>query len=138
MAKDKPLPRTLGACADEIGAIDARLTEIAAAIRALALSKECDALVTRRKRLEEKLIEELPASDANGICGKTTRATIKTKRVPTIKDWDALTKHIKKTGDFDLIQKRLNQEAVGLRWEEKQQVPGVEGFTVKKLSITKA
>lgn len=135
--KNRPLPKTLGACADEIGAIDARLKEIDVELRRLKVSKEAIELAERRKLLEKKLIDELPASDADGICGKTTRATIKAKRVPVVKDWNVLCKYVKKTGAFELFHRQVTVEAVRERWDAKKEVPGVEGFTVKKLSITK-
>ena len=107
------------------------------AIKKMAITREAEALALRRKALETYLIDTLPASDADGICGKVTRATIKSKRVPTLKDWSKFTAFVKKTGKFELMQRRLSVEAVQEIWDAKKQVPGVEGFTVKKLSITK-
>ena len=132
------LPKNLGACADEVGDIDRRVDEIARKLSVHPLNKELEALGARRKLLEAKLLEELPASQATGVAGQRTRVTVKTKRVPVIQDYDVLIKFIKKTGAFDLLQRRLSVEAVQERWDEKKQVPGIGGFTVKKLSITKA
>ena len=118
----------LGACADELGVIRESLSE---------LHRQEKALDERRSLLEARLIEELPASDADGICGRAFRATVVSSRVPSLKDWDALTKHVKRTGAFELFQRRLSREAVEERWATGKQVPGVEGFTVKKVSLTK-
>lgn len=135
--KSNALPKTLGACADKIGAIDLRLDEIAQALKKLALTKEATYLSGLRKALEEHLINELPASDADGICGRVTRATINVKRIPVLKDWTKFTKYVQRKGAFELMQHRISVEAVNERWAAKQEIPGVEGFTVKKLSITK-
>lgn len=124
----KTAPQKLGACADELGQIRAQLSE---------LHRQEKKLEERRSELEERLIEELPASDADGICGRAFRATIVTSRVPSIKDWDALTRYVKRTGAFELLSRRLSREAVQERWDAKKEVPGVEGFTVKKVSLTK-
>ena len=126
--KDKPLPKTLGACADELKAIKDEMS---------GLNRELAELQARRTLLETKLIEELPASNAEGIVGKTIRATVVTKRVPVLEDWAAFTKHIKKTGDFDLLRRQVSTEAVEERWEAKKRVPGVGVFNKKKVSLTK-
>lgn len=128
MAKDKPLPKTLGACADELKVIKDQLS---------VLSREEEVLRARRVLLETKLIEELPVSDAEGVVGKTIRATVVTKRVPVLEDWNAFTKYIKKTGDFDLLRRQVSTEAVEERWEAKKRVPGVGVFNKKKVSLTK-
>ena len=131
------LPPTLGACADELGRINLRLREIADALRGLPLSREAERLTARHAALEAKLLEELPASDADGICGRAWRATIKSKRVPTIQDWAKLTAYVRRSGNFELFHRRVNTEAVTELWDAKRQVPGITGFTVKKVSITK-
>lgn len=128
MAKEKPLPKTLGACADELKTIKDQLS---------ALSREEEVLRARRVLLETKLIEELPASDAEGVVGKTIRATVVTRRVPVLEDWNAFTKYVKKTGDFDLLRRQVSTEAVEERWAAKKQVPGVGVFNKKKVSLTK-
>jgi hypothetical protein len=122
------LPKTLGACADELGKIRDAISE---------LHRQEKPLDERRTALEARLIEELPASEAEGIAGKKFRVTINTKRVPTLKDWKKFCAYLKRTGNFELIQHRLSNEAVEERWAAKKEIPGVEGFTVKKVSLTK-
>lgn len=128
MAKERPLPKTLGACVDELGVLREALSEI---------HRDEERLKARRLALETKLLEELPASDAEGIAGKTMRATVVSKRVPSIKDWNKLTKYVQKTGAFDLLRRQVSTEAVQERWDAKKPVPGVEGFTKKSISLTK-
>jgi len=128
MSKLIKLPKTLGACVDRLFAIRAERSKLSAVDTALD---------EERKALEAKLIDELPASSAEGITGKLARATVVTKRVGTVSDWTKLQKYIQKTGAFELLSRRLSQEAVTERWEAKKQVPGVEGLTVKKISLTK-
>lgn len=128
MSKEIKLPKTLGACVDRLFAIRAERSKLS------AVDTKLD---EERKAIEQRLIDELPASSAEGITGKLARATIVSKRVGTVSDWTKLQAYIKKTGAFELLSKRLSQEAVTERWEAKKQVPGVEGITVKKVSITK-
>jgi len=122
------IPKTLGACADALFEIKAERARLA---------KLDGTLSARYYAIEARLIEELPASEAEGIAGKLARATVVTKRVPSVKDWGKLYAHILKTKSFDLVQKRVSAEAVKERWDAKKPVPGVEGFTVKRVSLTK-
>jgi hypothetical protein len=122
------LPKTIGACADALYKIrQDRLT----------VQKKIDELKGREEQLREYLIATLPKSDATGAAGKVARAQIKDKRVPKVEDWDALYKHVKRTGSFELLQRRVSDEAVKERWDAGKQVPGVEVFTTVTVSVTK-
>jgi hypothetical protein len=128
VAKKLKLPKTLGACVDRLFAIRAELSQLK------AVSGKLD---EERKAIEQRLIDELPASNAEGITGKTARASIISKYVGTVSDWTKLQAFIKETGAFELLQRRLNQEAVQERWDARKPIPGVEGLTIKKVSVTK-
>lgn len=121
-------PEALGACAD-------RLYEIRQ--QRLALQKDIDALAAEETALKEHLIATLPKSDASGIAGKLCRVAIVTKAVPQVEDWDVLYKHIKRTGQFDLMQRRLVDAAVKERWDVGKKVPGVGYYTVVSVSLNK-
>jgi hypothetical protein len=54
-----------------------------------------------------------------------------------VEDWPKLYAHIKKTGEFELMQRRLGETAVKERWDADKQVPGVGRFTAKKVSCTR-
>lgn len=127
-AKLFKFPKTLGACADKIYELrDKRL----------AAQKLVDAIEAEEKALKEHVINTLPKSEATGVAGKMARATVITKKVPQVKDWKAFYKHIKKTGDFDLLSRSIGKAAIEARWEAKKVVPGVEAFNAVTLSITK-
>lgn len=129
--KKIPVPKTLGACADRMWQIEN--VEIPKLKK--QLEPRLEALEAEHKAIEDHLIENLPKSQAGGITGKLGRATIDRKTVPTVKDWTKLQAHIKKTGDFDLMQKRISSTAVTARWDNKRVVPGVDKFTVVKVKI---
>jgi hypothetical protein len=99
------------------------------------IQAQADILEEQEKAVREFIINNLPASEATGIAGKKARVTIEKKNVPTAKDWPKLYAYIKKTGAFDLLQRRLANDAIKARWEEGKQVPGVDVFTTKTLSI---
>lgn len=133
MAKKKKrkkltIPKTLGRAADKLYEIKQER---------LALQKEVDALKADEHTLREHIINTLPKSQASGVAGKLCQVSIVKKGVPTVRDWDKLYKHIKKTGDFDLLQRRLSPPAVKERWEDQKKVPGVEQFQAVDVSINK-
>ena len=121
-------PKQMGACADRLFELrEKRLEE----------QKKVDAIESEEKAIKEHIIQNLPKSEASGVAGKLARVTVITKAIPQVKDWESFYKHIKKTGDFDLLQKRLTETAVKERWENGKKIPGVESFNVVTLSINK-
>lgn len=121
-------PPKMGACADRLFQLrEKRLEE----------QKKVDAIEAEEKALKEHIIQTLPKSDASGVAGKIARVTVITKQVPQVKDWDVFYKHIKKTGEFELLQRRLTDTAIRERWDEGKKVPGVESFNALTVSINK-
>ena len=121
-------PKALGACADKLFELrNKRLTE----------QKKVDEIAAEETALKNHIIENQPESEASGVAGKLARVTVVTKQVPQVKDWDAFYKYVKKTGSFDLMQKRLTDAAIKERWEAGKEVPGVEHFNAVSVSINK-
>jgi hypothetical protein len=121
-------PKALGACAD-------RLFELRN--HRLAEKKKLDEIQAEETALKNHIIENLPKSEASGVAGKLARVTVVVNQVPQVKDWEAFYKYVKKTGNFDLMQKRLTDTAIKERWDAGQEVPGVEHFNVVSVSINK-
>lgn len=126
---DIKIPKTLGACADRLY----KLRE-----DRLKKQKEVDALVAEESAIKNHIIDTLPRSEASGVTGRVGRITINEKVVPRVEDWDAFYKHIAKTKAFELLQRRVSDTAVKERWEDGKKVPGIDGFNVKYVSVTKA
>jgi hypothetical protein len=121
-------PKAMGACADRLFELrEKRLEE----------QKKVDAIEAEEKAIKEHIIQNLPKSEASGVAGKVARVTVITKQVPQVKDWDVFYKHVKKTGEFELLQRRLTDTAIRERWDAGKQVPGVESFSAVTLSINK-
>jgi hypothetical protein len=121
-------PKAMGACADRLFELrEKRLEE----------QKKVDAIEAEEKAIKEHIIQNLPKSEASGVAGKVARVTVITKQVPQVKDWDMFYKHVKKTGEFELLQRRLTDTAIRERWDAGKQVPGVESFNAVTLSINK-
>ncbi len=121
-------PKALGACADKLFELrNKRLAE----------QKKVDEIAAEETALKNHIIENLPKSEASGVAGKLARVTVVTKQIPQVKDWDAFYKYVKKTGSFDLMQKRLTDAAIKERWEAGKEIPGVEHFNAVSVSINK-
>ncbi len=122
------MPETLGACADQLY----ELRELR-----LELQRQVDELSATEARLRDHVIRQLGEQGATAVAGHAARAGITTQQVGAIKDWSLLAAHLQATGDFGLLQRRLNDGALRERWEAQETVPGVEPFVVVKLSLTK-
>jgi hypothetical protein len=122
------LPKTDGACADLL------YTTRQARYK---LQHEVAKLQAVETAIEQRFIDTLSAKDSTGVAGKVGRAQVQTKIVPVVEDWPKLYAHIKKTGEFELMQRRLGETAVKERWDADKQVPGVGRFTAKKVSCTR-
>ena len=121
-------PKALGACADRLFTLREQR---------LNAQKEVDKLASEESAIKEHIINTLPKSEASGVAGKLARVTVVTKQVPQVKDWDKFYAHVKKTGQFELLQRRLTDAAIKERWEAGKQVPGVESFNAVTVSINK-
>lgn len=129
MAEKKfKFPKTMGACADRLYQVrELRLAE----------QKKVDEIEAEEKALKEHIIQNLPKSDASGVAGKIARVSVVTKIIPQVEDWDKFYAHIKKKGEFDLLQRRVSDTAVKERWDSGKQVPGVKTFNALTVSINK-
>jgi hypothetical protein len=122
------LPKTLGACADLL---------YETKNKRLALSKEVAVLEELEKALKEKIINELPASDASGVSGKLARVTINKKATWRATDWAEIWKYAKKKDAADIFQRRLSDEAINLRVDAGEKIKGLELFHYKSVGINK-
>lgn len=68
---------------------------------------------------------------------QVTRVTANTAKVDPEGGWDRLYAYIMKTGDFDLLHKRLTTTAVQERWDAGVVVDGVVPVAVTSLMIRK-
>jgi hypothetical protein len=121
-------PRKLADCADYIYDLKQRR---------LALQKDVAALEAEEKALRAHLIEKLPLQNASSIAGISARVSLEPRTVPTVGDWDAVFRFIKKTGKFELLQRRLSDAVVKELWDDGKKVPGVGQLEITVLSINK-
>lgn len=122
------IPKKMGTCVDKL--YNTQQDRLRA-------QKVVDDLKAVESVLKQHIIENLPKSDATGIAGKVARATIKTTEIPQADDWKKFYAYVKKTGRFDLMQKRLAGGAILDMQEDGKKVPGIKNYTAKKVSLNK-
>lgn len=106
----------------------------------LAAQKQVDLLEVQEKAIKKQVMERLGKAANKAISNGDRLFQIVTKDEPTIsaENWPKLYAHIQKTGEFELIERRLSKAAVKERAELGEKVPGVEWYPVDTLSDTKA
>lgn len=100
-----------------------------------ALKKSFDEMDNFLGKLEQWFIQEFRDSQT-GVTGKVGRVEVKNKEIATVEDWSKFYKYIQKKGEFDLLNKAVNQKAVQERWEQKKQIAGVGKLVKKVISLT--
>lgn len=103
----------------------------------LALQRDVDKLNEQEKSLKAKIIQMLEQAGATAIGGHKMVVELVPKEKPVANDWDAVHKFIMENDAWDLMQKRLTDTAVRLRWEEGIILPGIQKFPYNDLSISK-
>jgi hypothetical protein len=89
------------------------------------------------KAIEEFFVDSLRVGEASGVQGMRSRVQVTESVIPVAEDWAKFYKYLKRTGEFELLNRAINRPAVAERWDAKKQVPGVGKFVAKKVSCTK-
>lgn len=110
----------------------------------LLMQKEVDAIEAHEKAYRRHIVDNLAKSNTAGVFGLRYKATIKMKRAFQVDTqapdggWERVWQYIYDTGRTDLIQKRLNDKALGDMYEAKEALPpGVLTLQVPEISVTK-
>jgi hypothetical protein len=120
--------------------------EVTAALnRALFLDAAVKTLAANLSAEEEKLkvavaeLEKLlQANNMMGVSSTLGSADFVIKTVYNATDWNVLQAHIQKTGEFDLLQRRLTQTAMRDRDSNNDLPPGVRRVSLPQLKLSLA
>jgi hypothetical protein len=104
----------------------------------LKATKVIEALKAKEELVRTEILQLLKDQGLDGAKGAVATAAITRTTVAQVTDWDEVYKYIKKTGEFDLLQKRMSDVAYRERLEAGKPVPGTEPFVVVNLSLTKS
>ncbi len=130
LLKGSALAETTGGLADQYAEVRAARLE---------LQKLSERVKERESELYKMILANLEASPDTGAAGHNYRVQLVSKTRNNVKDWPTLHAHIQKTGDFEMLQKRLADKAVAEYAEtnEGRMPPGVEPVEVATLSFSK-
>jgi hypothetical protein len=92
----------------------------------LAVDKEVKAMKANETFVQEHIINNVPKGDS-GAVGKLFKGIVYTDVVYQVDDWEAFYKHLQKTGEFDLLNRALNQAAVKERVDSQVRPTGKRG-----------
>lgn len=101
----------------------------------LAADRQAKLLKAEEDDCKAVLMAAMQKMGITSLNGAGASATIVTKDKPYIADYSALEGYIVEHRAIDLLQKRLTESAVKLRWEDGIQIPGVGVMTEQKLQL---
>lgn len=99
------------------------------------LEAESAKLEAEYKEQEELLMQRMEAEGTDKATGKKAGASITSGIVANVTDWEAVEKFIKRTGNFQLFQRRVSDAAYRELMESKGAVPGMEPFVKKRVNL---
>jgi len=121
-----------------VSALDLALQWRKARAERLAAQKVVDRLEEAEKGIKKQVMERLEKAKNKAVSNGDRLFQLVTKDEPVADDWPAIYAHIKETGEFELIERRLSKAAVKERAELGEKVPGVAWFPVTNLSDTQS
>lgn len=121
-------PATMGACID----LAYRLRQERLRLEADASKKKGD-----EAKLKEHMLQRFRKQDLDGARGRVGTASIGKLTVAQVEDWDKLHEYIRRTREWDLLKRSVNDAAYRERLEAHKKVPGVVPFVVTKIHINK-
>lgn len=101
----------------------------------MALQKEVDSLKEKEDMVKDYLIGEMLTNNSTTLVENGFQVVLKTLTVPAVMDWEVFLDHVRKTGQLDLLHKRVTESAVKLRWEDGVTLPGVDKATKYSIVI---
>lgn len=105
-----------------------------------ALNKKSEDMAAESDNLKAELIARLKKTGAAAVNttledGRQASATVTMRSTGKLLDWAVLRAHILKTGEIDLLEKRLAVGAARERWQQGLKVPGVERVDEEDISL---
>lgn len=104
----------------------------------LELQKQVEQMQAAESAVKKQVLERLANAKNKAVSNGERLFQLVVKDEPLAENWPKLYEHIKKTGEFDLLERRLSKAAVKERAELGEKVPGVAWFPVETLSDTAA
>ena len=122
----KNLPSKLGDCIDLL---------VQAKRECSRLNTLAEAAKKEMTKIEEHIFKFFEKSNIEGARGRLASVTMVEKDRPKVVDKEEFGKYVALHGAWDMLYGRAVEEACQLRWEEGEEIPGVEKFHDVRLSI---
>jgi hypothetical protein len=103
--------------------------------RKRALDEELKKLDAEYREEETLLMERMTAEGTDKGSGKLASASITTGVIADVQDWAEVEKFVKRTGNFQLFQRRVSDAAFRELLETKGSVPGIKSFTKRRVNL---
>ena len=95
-------------------------------------------LNTSKRELEAQISIRMQEQGLDKISNDVCTISLKNEIVPTVEDWDDLHQHIVKTGQFELLQKRMSATAYRELITAGMDVPGVKSTELTRINFRSA
>jgi hypothetical protein len=103
----------------------------------LEKEREAEKLKSAETKLKDSIIRLMREQGILTLGASLATVKLQPKEKPQVQNWESLYDYILVTKEFDLLQRRLTETAVKLRWDEGKDVPGVIKYPIDELSISK-
>jgi|TARA_Y100001938_G_scaffold149514_1_gene236605 hypothetical protein len=95
-------------------------------------------LKTQQRELESQISIRMQEQGLDKISNDVCTISLKNEIVPTVENWDDLHEHIVKTGQFELLQKRMSATAYRELITAGMDVPGVKSTELTRVNFRSA
>ncbi len=99
------------------------------------LNSELKGLREQENDIDLQLLKKLDSEGLKKTANEVASVSIKEETVPDVHDWDALYEHIKQTGDFSLIQRRVSSTAYRELLKLGENVPGLQPREIRRINF---
>jgi hypothetical protein len=92
-------------------------------------------LKSRQRELEATLMTRLDQQGIDRVGNEVCTVSLKKEIVPTVEDWDKVQQHVRDTGQFELLQKRMSATAYRELRTMNLDVPGVKPTELTRINF---
>ena len=92
-------------------------------------------LKKHQRALEATLMTKLDQQGVDRVGNEVCTVSLKKEIVPTVEDWEAVQRHVRDTGQFELLQKRMSATAYRELRTMNLDVPGVKATELTRINF---
>lgn len=93
-------------------------------------------LEAEEKKVKDYMLNTFAKEDLRSVKTKKATVTLVEKDVPHVKDKEAFGRYVYENKAWDLLYGKAVEEAIKARWDEGEQVAGVEKYHDVKIKLT--